>query len=146
MENNDVISVLLPVERANEARAVIESLNQYLIRNKEIILLHVLDTGILEHMKEYNAQQRDDYISHLKVTIESQFKEDLSGIPNNEDIHTMIVEGISYIEIIKIARDLKVDLIAMKIRSRHNDLEKLLFGTTTERVLRGSHLPVFCLP
>jgi glycine betaine transporter len=59
---------------------------------------------------------------------------------------TMIVEGIPFVEIIKIAKDLDVDMIAMGMHKATFRVDEILFGSTAEKVLRASHCPVLCVP
>jgi nucleotide-binding universal stress UspA family protein len=50
------------------------------------------------------------------------------------------------VEILKIARDLDLPLIVMGIRGQSMPAEELLFGSTAEKVLRGTRVPVLCVP
>ena len=47
--------------------------------------------------------------------------------------------------ILKIAEELKIDLIVMATEGRHGFIDALK-GTTTERVLRGAPCPVLAVP
>ena len=58
----------------------------------------------------------------------------------------MIVEGVPFVEIVKIASDLEVDMIAMGMHTGSSRLDALLFGSTAEKVLRTSRCPVLCVP
>ncbi|HKZ02283.1 MAG TPA: universal stress protein, partial [Pyrinomonadaceae bacterium] len=61
-------------------------------------------------------------------------------------IERMTVIGIPFAEILKIARDLDLPMIVMGVRGRSTSPEELLFGSTAEKVLRGSRVPVLCVP
>jgi len=58
----------------------------------------------------------------------------------------MIVEGIPFIEIVKIAKDLDVDLIAMGMHKTGQPVDEILVGSTASKVLRASPCPVVCVP
>jgi nucleotide-binding universal stress UspA family protein len=62
------------------------------------------------------------------------------------NIEKMIVVGAPFIEILKIARDLDLPMIVMGVKGRSTPPEEILFGSTAERVLRGSRVPVLCVP
>ena len=62
------------------------------------------------------------------------------------NIERMIVVGVPFVEILKIARDLDLPMIVMGVRGRSSPPEELLFGSTAEKVLRGTRVPVLCVP
>jgi nucleotide-binding universal stress UspA family protein len=62
------------------------------------------------------------------------------------DIEKMTVVGSPFVEILKIARDLDLPMIVMGVKGRSTPPEEILFGSTAERVLRGSRVPVLCVP
>ena len=71
----------------------------------------------------------------------------LEGLDTAEvELEKMIVVGLPFVEILKIARDLDLPMIVMGVRGRSIPAEELLFGSTAERVLRGSRVPVLCVP
>jgi glycine betaine transporter len=85
--------------------------------------------------------------NHLKEMAESNFNTVLEGLDAGKvNIETMIVVGIPFVEILKIARDLDLPLIVMGIRGQSMPAEELLFGSTAEKVLRGTRVPVLCVP
>ncbi|MGH9900275.1 MAG: universal stress protein, partial [Pyrinomonadaceae bacterium] len=51
-----------------------------------------------------------------------------------------------FVEILKIARDLDLPMIVMGVRGRSTPAEDVLFGSTAEKVLRGTRVPVLCVP
>ena len=46
----------------------------------------------------------------------------------------------------RVARDLDLPMIVMGVRGRSSPPEELLFGSTAEKVLRGTRVPVLCVP
>ena len=70
----------------------------------------------------------------------------IEGETANVDIEKMIVVGLPFVEILKIARDLDLPMIVMGIRGQSTPAEEILFGSTAEKVLRGTRVPVLCVP
>ncbi len=56
-------------------------------------------------------------------------------------IKTMVAAGNAADEILKAANDIKADLIAMSTHGR-SGLRRLAFGSITEKVIRGSTVPM----
>ena len=67
-------------------------------------------------------------------------------IKNAVEIETLICEGVPFLEIIRKAEEFQVGAIVMGKYGLRGQLEKLLFGTTAERVLRTASRPVIVLP
>ncbi|MGE4544904.1 MAG: universal stress protein [Pedobacter sp.] len=65
-------------------------------------------------------------------------------VSDYENYQTFIVPGIPYDEIIKKAEDLKADLIIMGTQGR-SGLDHVLFGSTAEKVVRKSPVPVMTI-
>jgi len=64
-----------------------------------------------------------------------------SHIRDYEQVSTFIVPGIPYDEIIKKAAEISADLIVMGTHGR-SGLDHVLFGSTAEKVVRKSKIPV----
>jgi nucleotide-binding universal stress UspA family protein len=62
-------------------------------------------------------------------------------IVDYENYQTFIIPGIPYDEIIKKAKELPADLIIMGTQGR-SGLDHVLFGSTAEKVVRKSPVPV----
>ena len=83
----------------------------------------------------------------LRQEWEASFPNVLEGIDVGQvDIEKMIVVGIPFVEILKITRDLDLPMIVMGIQGQSSPAEELLFGSTAEKVLRGTRVPVLCVP
>ncbi len=72
-----------------------------------------------------------DYLTNTGESLKSQ------GI----NVRAIVNTGNASDEILKVARENKVDLIAMSTHGR-SGLRRLAFGSITDKVLRGSHIPV----
>lgn len=145
MNEQKTLSVLVPVGLPAEISWVKEKLPMYIQRKVEPIFLHVVDTAILDRMNQGNISDSDKIFNSLKASAEKEIRlvRDAIGLPQTS---VMVVEGSPAIEIIKLARDLQVDMVAMQIHSTDHRLENLFFGSTTEQIIRGSSVPVICIP
>lgn len=62
------------------------------------------------------------------------------------EIDVVVSQGLPFLEIISKAEDFAVDAIVMGRVGRRGSFEKLLFGSTAEKILRASRCPVVALP
>jgi nucleotide-binding universal stress UspA family protein len=60
-------------------------------------------------------------------------------------ISTVVVDGVPYDTINRVAKEDNADLIVINLQSK-GSLERALLGTTAERVIRTAHVPVLSLP
>ena len=113
----------------------------------DLTLLHVVDEEFIQAAVAAGMGTTDDLRTRLKEQAEASFANVLEGIETgNVDIEKMTVVGIPFVEILKIARDLDLPMIVMGIRGRSTPAEEILFGSTAEKVLRGTRVPVLCVP
>lgn len=113
----------------------------------DLTLLHVIDQQFIEEAMAAGLGASDDIRRRLKEQAEGNFQAVLEGIDTGQvNIEKMIVIGLPFVEILKIARDLDLPMIVMGVRGRSTPPEELLFGSTAEKVLRGSRVPVLCVP
>jgi universal stress protein A len=113
----------------------------------DLTLLHVVDEEFIDAAVAAGMGSSEDLRTRLKEQAESNFSTVLEGIDTSQvDIEKMIVIGLPFVEILKIARDLDLPMIVMGIRGQSTPAEELLFGSTAEKVLRGTRVPVLCVP
>lgn len=113
----------------------------------DLTLLHVIDQEFVDDAVAAGLGSGEDIRNRLKELAEASFGTMLEGIdPGKVDIEKMIVIGLPFVEILKIARDLDLPMIIMGVRGRSTPPEEILFGSTAEKVLRGSRVPVLCVP
>jgi universal stress protein A len=113
----------------------------------DLTLLHVIDEEFVEGAVAAGMGSTEDIRKRLKEQAESNFNSVLEGLEAGKvNVDRMIVVGLAFIEILKIARDLDLPMIVMGIRGRSTPAEELLFGSTAEKVLRGTRVPVLCVP
>jgi universal stress protein A len=113
----------------------------------DLTLLHVIDEEFVERVVAAGMGSTEELRNRLKEMAESNFNSVLEGLDAGKvNIERMIVVGVPFVEILKIARDLDLPLIVMGIRGQSMPAEELLFGSTAEKVLRGTRVPVLCVP
>jgi universal stress protein A len=113
----------------------------------DVTLLHVIDENFLDDAVAAGLGQSDEIRERLRQRAETDFETALEGIDAGQvDIEKMIVVGSPFVEILKITRDLDLPMIVMGVRGRSTPAEEILFGSTAEKVLRGSRVPVLCVP
>ena len=113
----------------------------------DLTLLHVIDQEFVEDAVATGLGSSEDIRNRLKQQAEENFTSILEGIDAGQvNIEKMTVIGLPFVEILKIARDLDLPMIIMGVRGRSTPPEELLFGSTAEKVIRGSRVPVLCVP
>lgn len=139
--------ILVPVDfspcSANAIRAAVGIATP----NGDITLLHVIDQNFLDDAVAASLGTTDEITARLRERAEIDFTSLLEGMDTGTtDIERMIVVGVPFVEILKIARDLDLPMIVMGVRGRSTPPEEILFGSTAEKVLRGTRIPVLCVP
>jgi nucleotide-binding universal stress UspA family protein len=82
----------------------------------------------------------------MRKRAEAQLQEYVNASPDEIEVDSIISEGLPFLEILQKADDFAVDAIVMSRIGRRGKVEDLLFGSTAEKVLRGSSKPVLVLP
>jgi nucleotide-binding universal stress UspA family protein len=110
-------------------------------------LLHVIDQHFVEDAVAAGLGTADEIRNRLRDQAENSFNAMLEGVETGAvNVERMTVVGAPFVEILKIARDLDLPMIVMGVRGRSTPPEEMLFGSTAEKVLRGSRVPVLCVP
>ncbi len=111
----------------------------------EVTVLHVIDTELAARIDAANIAVEPVVLAKLR----SQAEQGLANLQEEKrpaPFDTMTVEGIPFVEIVKIARDLDVDAVFMGMHAADRRIGEILAGGTAEMVLRASHCPVVCVP
>jgi nucleotide-binding universal stress UspA family protein len=93
----------------------------------DVTLLHVINQEFIDDAVAASLGTSEEIRNRLKEQAEASFSSMLEGID---------------------AGHVNIDLpmIIMGVRGRSTPPEELLFGSTAEKVLRGSRVPVLCVP
>ena len=113
----------------------------------DLTLLHVIDEEFVDAAVAAGMGTADDLRGRLREQAEGSFVNILEDIDHQGvNIEKMTVVGLPFLEILKIARDLDLPMIVMCVKGSSTPTAEVLFGSTAERVLRGSRVPVLCVP
>jgi len=142
--------VLVPLDGSKVGEAAIPVIEQLVDKlapgtKVEVILIGVITmlrhwvvVGEASAPVSYSEEElkliKERVTDYLNKTGESLKKKDIS-------LSTIVVAGNAADEIIRAAEESKVDLIAMSTHGR-SGLRRLAFGSTTDKVLRRSPVPV----
>ena len=144
-KQNSSLTILVASEIPVETQWIKDSLARFFYQPLDIILLHVIDSKIMDSLEKNGVSRGNEILEQYRQRAEQELEKAKHEL-GLSDAQTMVVQGIPFLEIIKLSKDLHVDLVAMKMRSGNGRVENFFFGSTTERVLRGSSIPVICLP
>lgn len=115
----------------------------------EIFLLHIIDMDLLGKISDIKLCPK----AKAKKLMEKNAKTELDKLVKVStqkhgisSIREIIEDGIPFLQILKKAKDLDIDLIIMGTFGTSTPMRRLFFGSTTERVLKGAKVPVLCIP
>jgi universal stress protein A len=113
----------------------------------DLTLLHAIDEQFISDAVAAALGTAEEIRARLRDQAEANFTNILEGLETEQvNIERMIVTGAPFLEILKIARDLDLPMIVMGVKGRSTPPEEVLFGSTAEKVLRGSRVPVLVVP
>jgi nucleotide-binding universal stress UspA family protein len=140
-------SVLVPTDFSSASRNAF----QWAVRcvggdDAVIIVLHVIDESLVDTISSHQFASREEVVGRMRARAEEQIAEykDLAG--KEIAVDTIVVEGLPFLEIVRKAEDFVVDAVVMGKVGVTGHMERLLFGSTAEQVLRGSQRPIIVLP
>lgn len=144
---NPLNSVLVPTDFSPASQDAFQwALSGVDGNDSVIIVLHVLDEAIIETIAVHEFAKRDEIARGMRQRAEEQLAEYKESSNENVAIDTMVVEGIPFLEIIQKSEDFAVDAVVMGQVGIRGHVERLLFGSTVDKVLRGIRRPVIVLP
>src|SRR5438552_18992217 len=133
MEINDI---LVPIDFSAASLKSLEYALSMVASEGEIYLLHVINTEFVEKVQQYELGTAEAVTEKLRARAEKTLDEIIN---EHADVATrlnkMIVVGIPFIEILRIANDLDFSLIVMGIRGKKNNpVKEIFFGSTVDKV------------
>ena len=130
-------------------RALIEARSLAIRREAALLVLHVIDGHGLDEIAALAGLPEEDLRQRLGRERRRQLGALLAELEDGDTEVTtepMISWGTPFEEILRKAADFAVDLIVLGTAGRSADLERALFGSTAEKVLRATPCPVLCVP
>ena len=140
--------VMVPVDFSPNSLRAVEFAISLIEPDGEVCLLHVIDTDFVARMTDEGFGQAEAITTKLRERAEGLLRELMTMVPDPKPrLETMVVMGKPFAEILRIAADLDYQMIVVGTRGRRGvDLEEMFFGSTAEKVIRASRVPVVCVP
>jgi nucleotide-binding universal stress UspA family protein len=140
--------ILVPVDFSPTSMNAVRAAAAIAAPDGDLTLLHVIDERFINDAVAAGLGTSDEITGRLRERAEIDFTTMLDDQEHGEvSVERMIVVGTPFVEILKIARDLDLPMIVMGVRGRSTPPpEEVLFGSTAEKVLRGTRVPVLCIP
>lgn len=140
--------ILVPTDASKQAEAAGEyAIASSDISGADIIVLYVIDTDYLdalpqpdlrESLEEQLRKEGQDAVEAFKQKIEEA---QCKGYCKNVNLIPIVKEGKPADTILKTIDEENVDQVIMGKSGKHG-IEKFFLGSTTDKVLRGSKVPV----
>lgn len=118
-------------------------------RKADLLLVHVIEPEGLAEIAAITGLTEDE----LRRKLELERRQHLAGAAGQTrhnaggaGVEAVIAWGHPFEQILRKATEFAVDLIVLGAAGRGADLQRALFGSTTERVLRAAPCAVLCVP
>ena len=117
----------------------------------DVILLHVVDTKSLGALNRLGLAGPTEERKQTK-RLSHQARLFARGLMNADDakglpIRRLIREGAPFVEIARVVRSEKVNLVVMgSYGGQGGSVEKIFFGSTAEKIVRTAGCPVLTVP
>jgi glycine betaine transporter len=138
-------AILVATDFSPSARRALDTALSWRQPTTEITLLHVIDTQLADRVESTGIRSRPEAIARLRALAEEQISLLEQEYPK-DSFEPMVVEGVPFVEIVRVATDLVTSLIILGAHGSHTTIEGVLFGATAEKVVRSARLPVLCVP
>ena len=144
----EISDILVPIDFSAASLKSLDYALSMVAADGEIFLLHVLDTDFIEKIEQNEIGTAEAVTEKLRQRADHALDEIINGnVAGANKMSKMIVVGIPFVEILRVAKDLDFSLIVMGIRGKKNNpLKEIFFGSTVDKVLRATHIPVVCVP
>lgn len=143
----DFSDILVPMDLSESSIKSLEYAKSLVSEDGEIYLLHVIDQEFVEMAVEQELGSSDEIIASMRRRAEQALNEIIeSNADSKAKINKMVVVGMPFVEILRIAKDLDFSLIVMAIRGSSSPLKDIFFGSTVDKVLRATKIPIVCVP
>jgi nucleotide-binding universal stress UspA family protein len=157
MKINKIKKVLIALDYDPSAQKVAETgFSMAKTMNAEVILLHVISDSVYYSSPEYSpimgfngytnilpSQMSDNVEAIKKASL--QFLDKSKHHLGDKTIQTVVGEGDFAESILKVAKDMHIDIIVLGSHSRRW-LDEILMGSVTEKVLHHTSIPLYIVP
>lgn len=143
----EINEVLVPTDFSACSLRALDFALSLLSPGGEVYLLNVMDDELLQRFEEHGLGKREEAAEKMRARADEILDSIIADREGSATkLNKMIVVGVPFVEILRIAKDLDFSLIVMGIRGRGSPIEELLFGSTSDKVLRGTRIPVVFVP
>ena len=144
----NIDDILVPVDFSPCSLRALDFATSLVQKSGEISLLHVIDADFVSRVNDAGFSDRESATNQLREKAEDRLQDIVTkGADSGLRMTSMVVIGKPFAEILRIAADLHFKIIVLGIRGqRERNIEELLFGSTAEKVLRATRIPVICVP
>ncbi len=143
----DFNTLLVPLDFSKNSKSAFEqALRLVSGDNPVVILLHVIDSSLVEFAEAHYLGSKADIGRTMRERAERELQPYVDAAPTGIEIDPIVSEGIPFLEILQKSDDFAVDAIIMSKFGGGGQVEHLLFGSTAEKIIRGSNKPVLVLP
>lgn len=125
----------------NAMRSAVEIADQF---GGRLIVAYV-ESSDIQHMPLFYLD--DDKITDIKERLQESINEKLANFldktmgDKDVEVESRILNGIAYDEIVRLTENESIDLLVIASHGR-NAIQKFLYGSTTERVVRSAECTV----
>ncbi|HDY89797.1 MAG TPA: universal stress protein [bacterium] len=113
--------------------------------NAKLYIVHIIydfTKATYSHIPHISSDQVvDDITVWAENEIDKCYREQIRGLSG---VDKLVLNGVPHEEKVKFAEDRKIDIIVMGTYGR-TGLDKLIFGSTAERVVRKAPCPVLAV-
>ena len=144
----EISDILVPVDFSPCSVRAIDYALSLIAPGGDLYLMNVIDSKLLARFEEHGLGGRDEASDRMRARADEKLDALIADRQSSTQakLNKMIVVGVPFVEILRISKDLDFGLIVMGTRGSSSLLEELLFGSTADKVLRGTHIPVLCVP
>lgn len=137
-------AMLVAMDFSDSALRALDTALAWRREGAEITLLSVVDVHLVQEIRDSGLSVAEDPAERMAADAGARLARLIAdrGLAN---VQPMVVHGQPFVEIVKVANDLDLDLIVIG-RSGRANVEHVLFGGTAEKVLRAANRPVLCIP
>lgn len=139
-------SVLCAVDFSDaSADALAHALSLAQEADAKLTVLHVVETIPIGVGREYAHFQVPEFNVYLEKDAADQLHKIVPAQAQTWcDLRELVATGKPYVEILRVAADMRAELIVMGSTGR-GAIDRLLFGSTTQHVLRQARCPVLTI-
>jgi nucleotide-binding universal stress UspA family protein len=130
-------------------KALIHARTLAVERDLSLMILHVIDAPDLEELArlaDLSARELQDRLGQDRLDRLAAAAREITEGPAETPVEIAVAWGHPFEEIVKKASEIGAVLIVLGTGGRSVDLERALFGSTAEKVLRAAPCPVLCVP